>query len=331
MTVLGSGCLPSFGGDGQPVGQSTGQSGGQSGGSTTGAAPCLVVSPSALDFDDVLVGDSSTKKVVLSNQCSTPVTVVDLTLGGDWSLFSVSEVPETLGPSASALASVSFTPLALETRSGATVTLEGSDRGNANLNLSGESGGLALSVSPTAIDFGEVPLATTAIGCTTVANESSAAIDLTLVDFYGAGSYAVSPVDDSTPPRAAPIPVSVPSGGSAKVCFSFTPTTVGWDDVEETLFAGDPRLGFPNVYLQGWGAGPQISCTPLSIDMSQELDPRPPPVVCTNVGSPPPGSPLIINQVELTGPGAGAWRAETVSGEYDGSRFHPLARRSSRA
>ena len=97
--------------------------------------------------------------MTLLNKSTAAVSGITATVaGGDLKLFTVDDAPAALGPGDSATVDISYSPLALETRSLATVTFEGSDKEKATLNLFGEPVGVALTVAPNPIDFGYVPL-----------------------------------------------------------------------------------------------------------------------------------------------------------------------------
>ena len=293
--------------------------GGQASGGSSG--PCLVLSEVALDFGYVPVGTTATEAVSLTNQCNVVLTIADITVeGADLSLFVVGLAPATLGPSGSSLTSISYAPLAYTGESTAAVTFSVSDGEAVTLSLSGQPTGSPLRLSPSIINFGFVEIRTTAIGCTTATNYSSAAIDVTGVMGFTTegGAFAVSQVDDSTPSNPAPIPVSIPGGWSAKVCFSFTPPITQQYTGQATLSPDNPAVVPPTVQLTGWGGGPQISCIPKSIDfLTQDHSVTTIPIRCTNVGSAVPGEGLTL-QFEFVGPGASDWSAELDPSEPQG-------------
>lgn len=290
--------------------------GGQTSGGPTGGSggTCLVLSEAALDFGYVPVGTTTTQQVALTNQCNALLTIADITVEGpDLSLFVVGLAPATLGPSGFGTTSISYSPIAYTGESTAAVTFSLSDGEAVTLNLSGHPIGSPLRLSPTAIDFGFVRLMTTVIGCTTVTNYSSAAIDVTGVASFTTegGTFALSPVDDSTPPNPAPIPVSIPGGGSAKLCFSFTPPITQQYSGQATLVTDNPAVISPTMELTGWGGGPHLSCTPTSIDFGQTLDHSVTSIqiVCWNTGSAIPDAGLLV-ELEIVGPQASAFSAE---------------------
>jgi hypothetical protein len=153
---------------------------------------------------------------------------------------------------------------------------------------------VALTVEPSTLNFGYQELGTTAVQCITVGNPAGEPLTVTgLASFDSAGgAFALSPTDAGSPPGPAPIPVTIPGGTSAPVCFSFTPPITQQYLGQATLATDDPLAISASVQLSGWGGGPQISCTPMSIDFGETLDHSIStlPIICTNTGTSLPGA-----------------------------------------
>ena len=259
----------------------------------------LVVQPNVLDFGDTLLNTVATKSVMLINKSTASVTGITATvIGGDANLFVVDDAPATLGAGDSATVDISYSPLALETRSLASVQFAGSDGEKAALNLFGEPVvGLTLAHNP--IDFGFVPLMTTVVGCTTVANQTSVPVNVTAASslFSEGGAFALATTDDATPPNPFSLPITLAGDASAKVCFQFTPAITQQYSGQVTLTTDDPSVTTnPVVQLTGWGGGPQISCAPASLDFgaTAAYTLSTIPVICTNAGTAVPVTGLLI-------------------------------------
>ena len=272
----------------------------------------LVVQPNVLDFGNTLINTTVKKSVMLVNKSTAAVTGITATLGGgDQKLFTVDDAPTTLGPGMSATVDISYAPVAIEVRSLATVTFEGSDKETATLNLFGEPVGVALTLAPNPINFGYVPLGTPAIGCTTVSNQANLTVNVMSVTNFDteSGAFALATTDDANPPNPFSLPISIAGGASAKVCFTLTPPIPQQYSSQAQLATDDPSGNNPVVLLTGWGGGPQISCTPMSLAFGQTLTHSTStlPVLCTNSGTaipgtstsltidPPTASPAIFN------------------------------------
>jgi len=258
----------------------------------------LVVQPDAVDFGNTLINTTVKKGVMLINKSTAPVTGIKATvIGGDANLFVVNNAPGTLGPGDSATVDISYSPLAFETRSLASVEFGGSDGEKTSLNLFGEPVGVALTIAPNPCDFGFVPLNTTGVCCTTVTNQANVPVQITGASDFASegGAFALATTDDSTPPSPQS-PIDIPGGASAQVCFSLTPPITQQYSGQVTLITTDPSGTNPVMQLAGWGGGPQISCAPMSIDFGQTLDQSitTVPVLCTNTGTAIPVTNLIL-------------------------------------
>src|SRR5215471_17021999 len=123
---------------------------------TNPAADEIQITPAALNFPDVSVGQSATQLATLTNTSSQPVRITQLSSSSAEFTTSGIATPLTLGPGQSAqfkvafktstAGSVSGTLSAMTSRSSARVKL----RGNSGKNLS------QLSLSTTSLKFGNV-------------------------------------------------------------------------------------------------------------------------------------------------------------------------------
>jgi len=100
---------------------------------------CITVSPDTLDFGDVSLNTTAKASVMLIDKCTVPVTgIVASVTGTDANLFVVDNAPSALAAGSSATVNISYSPIALETRSMASVVFSGSDGGKGTLTLFGE-------------------------------------------------------------------------------------------------------------------------------------------------------------------------------------------------
>ncbi len=261
----------------------------------TGIQLSLVVQPTVLDFGNTLINTTTKKSVTLTNKSTAAVTGITAPVtGGDANLFAVDNAPTTLGPGDSATVDISYSPLALQTRSLADVNFVGSDGEKAKLNLFGEPVGVALTVAPNPINFGYVPLTTTAIGCTTGSKQANVsgrhqrramAPSTTRAARSGRRRRMTPrPGTRSQPSRSRSPAAAAPRCASP----SRRRSRRGLQRPGHALETTDPSGSNPIVgELTGWGGGPQLTCAPLSIDFGQTLDHSitTVPVICTNTGT----------------------------------------------
>ncbi len=224
--------------------------------SGTGVLPCLKVQPTTLDFGTTLINTTSKKSVMLTNMCAAAVTGIgSMIAGGDANLFTVDNAPTMLDADASATVDLSYSPLALENRSLASVTFSDSNSQKATLNLFGEPVGVALTVAPNPINCGAIAASSTAICCTTVTDQANVAVDINGVGNFAdaAGVFGIATTDAATPPNPIAFPIALAAGGSAEVCFTFTPATAEKYTGQATLETTDPSGTNPIIKLMGTG------------------------------------------------------------------------------
>ena len=256
-----------------------------------------------LDFGNTLLDTTSKKSVMLSNASTVQITGIGTTVTGvDSNLFVVDEAPASLAAGSSATVDITYSPLALETRSLASVVFNGSGGQMATLSVFGEPVGVALVVSPNPASCGFVPLNATAICCTTVSDQSSIAVSINGTSQFenAGGAFALSQTDGSMPPNSTPIPVTIQPNGSAEVCFSFTPAMAQQYNGQVTLDSTDPSGSNPVVELTGWGGGPQIMCSPTSVSFGPTavFETSTVSVLCTNTGTALPGITLTLGPLD---------------------------------
>ncbi len=248
----------------------------------------LSVSPSSLDFGDVLVGNSVNKTVTLTNtpRPSTPPGSPRSSTATPATTRSPG-CPATLAQGASAQIGLTYAPLGAGGTSKATAVFSFAN-GTASVAMTGKPNSAALTVSPTTIDFGFVPLNTSPLGCTTVTSQAMVDLVVTgVADFTTAGGFAVAATDDAKPPNPIAFPFTIPPGAGARLCFTLDPKITQQYVGQVTLTNGDASGNNPVVQLTGWGGGPQISCSPMSLEFGDVVAGASAtlPVTCTNTGT----------------------------------------------
>ena len=202
----------------------------------------LAVSDNTVDFGTVTVGTSSSQTITLSNTGTGPVTNIAATLTGS-SDFSVSGVPSSLAPGAMATVTLTFSPTSAGPAA-ATVTFTGTNSlTSPTVALSGNGvvGIGALAVTPTALNFGAVPVGSSSSMTVTLSNVGSGTV--TSIQ----GLLAVG-----TDFSVTNVPSSLAPGASALVTVTFTPTVMGvFFDVLN--FTGVNSSTSPSVLLSGQG------------------------------------------------------------------------------
>jgi hypothetical protein len=291
-------------------------------------AGILVVNPTTLDFGHTLMNTTQTLPVMLTNTSAAEVDSITCPIGdGENSTgFTVDNCPATLAAGASIQVGISFTPG--DGQASSFVKFNGSEGETALLLLQGEPVATAFTFSPEQLDFGYLPPATSVVECLTASNQANApfAIEQADLDFEDAGGFALSASDNAMPPNPIAYPLTISAGESAKICYSFAPSTAEHQYAGQTMIAtNDPNLRFLTIGLFGWGGGPQITCTPTSIDFgpSPINDIQSVPVTCTNTGTAIPGVTLTIGTPTVMSSGAFSASFDPTTNPYPAAGLAP--------
>ncbi len=296
----GSACL---GGGSPPVSQ------GADG--LAGPGSCLAVTPSVLNFADVVVNATASETVTLSNLCSSTVRGIGASMGGldgDW--FALSSTPTALEPGSSVTVGVTYMPRASENRSFGTATFASSDGSSASLGLFGEPIETALSVAPGTVDFGYVSPPGSLASCIAVQNRADVPIQL-----EGIGAFTNPGGAFQLTQGPTSFPFTLGARSSTQTCFSFAPPEALQYTGQVTVLTSGPG-GDVVVGLNGWGGGPRLSCSPATLDFGPQLlgTSLTLPVVCRNSGTEVPGTTLTVDVPRVSG--------GVFSAEFDRS-VHP--------
>jgi uncharacterized repeat protein (TIGR01451 family) len=186
----------------------------------TGIDPALSISPDSVDFGQQVVGTTSDKMAVLiTSTGTTDLTVTGLSASGDFAVAASDCTAQPIPPGQTCFISVTFSPTASGSRSG-TLTINSNAPSSPNtLPLSGTGIAPVITVTPSSLQFGSVPVTTTSAPQTvTVGNAGSS--PLTVSSVVTSGPFAVSGDFCSSAGPIAP-------GGTCQVAVVFVPTTTG--------------------------------------------------------------------------------------------------------
>lgn len=231
--------------------------------SGNGLTPALLqVQPSALDFGDVVVGESSQLSLTVSNEGEASLSLGNIMLSGtDFALGTDSCSQTTLTGGASCSVQASFAPSQSGARNG-NVTVVRTDGDDASVALSGN--GLApaqLQVQPTTLAFGDVLLGASSPLSLSVSNEGEASLNLGDIGLSGA-DFSVSSDGCSQ--------TTLAGGASCAVQVSFAPTQAGARGGSVTVVRNDGDDA--TVTLSGNGLAPaQLQVQPTTLAFGDVL------------------------------------------------------------
>jgi len=188
----------------------------QSGGGT------ITVSPTSLTWPKTQVGvTGATKSVTVKNTGGSAVSITSITVNGDYALVAVAPKAacgSTLAAGASCTVKVSFTPTQGGTRTGTLSINDNAPGSPQTVSLTGT--GVALAVSPTALNYGSVSVGTTSSSLTaTITNNSSSSV--TITGITETGNKSDFPITNNT------CGSSLGGGSSCTVSIAFKPTATG--------------------------------------------------------------------------------------------------------
>ncbi|WP_051969321.1 choice-of-anchor D domain-containing protein [Kitasatospora azatica] len=212
----------------------------------TGTQPGFGASPPTLAFGELATGQSETLSVTISNTGTSAETVATTTAPA--APFSASGLPAAgaqIDPGASVTVSVSYTPTVASPPGGdsSQLTVTGADGLSVTVPLTGSAvvGAPHLTISPTSVDFGEVPVGGSATRTFDLSNTGNLALTIT---------KAAPP----TPPFAVPNPVAegqqINPGDVIHQAITLAPTATG-SASGQYLITGNDGQGAQTVRFTG--------------------------------------------------------------------------------
>ena len=186
----------------------------------------VTVSPPAIDYGEVLIGQIKTQTVLLKNSGSGTVTVTQANTGGSDFSNSGLALPLTLAEGESATLAVVFSPFSGGEKFGSVTFFSDASNSPTTLSLSG-TGAVAsipgqLILFPASIDFGDLTLGSSSSAEVTLSNSGSNVILVASANVIGA-NFSLD---------ALALPVNLSSGEALTINVIFSPSaagsTTGW-------------------------------------------------------------------------------------------------------
>ncbi|RXH57177.1 choice-of-anchor D domain-containing protein [Granulicella sibirica] len=215
---------------------------------TTGGA--TTVSPGAINFGSLLVGQTSSSKLVtFTNNQPQTVTLGSVQASGDFAV-SITTCGASVASGASCTISVSFMPTTPGARAGALTVMDSADLSPLVVNLAG-TGLPPVSVSATALAFRPTVIGTySAPQLVTVTNNQASLLTIGAIS-------STSGIFIADPSACGPMPINLATGKSCKVSVSFAPASVGTQT--GTLSIADSASASPiTLALSGAGVNPAM-------------------------------------------------------------------------
>jgi hypothetical protein len=213
-----------------------------SAGATT---PQLSCTPASLRFGEIVIHQTETLLVTVTNNGQTSVTISEIAVSDSEFAVSKLDLPLVLQAGQSVDLNANFTPTAKGLTKG-TVTIS-SNASNPTLVLDVGGDGVdreSLSASPSSVSFGQVAIGASSTEPVVLTNDGSGKLTLTAAQTTGTG-FSMS---------GASFPLTLDAGKSVTLNVTFAPQSPGTDG--GSLFVSGPAL---NVPLSGSGNGYSVN------------------------------------------------------------------------
>ena len=223
----------------------------------------LTVSPTSLGFGKVVVGSKASRTVTLTSNGNAPLDINTITVSG--AQFSVGTVslPAVLQPGEQLPLTVTYEPSTEGAASGTLTVTSNDPSGPATVSLGGSGTATPapqLTVSPTAVNFGNVSVNVASIQPVTLKSTGTAPVTISAATATGSG-FNVS---------GSNFPVTLNPNQSVTLQVRFDPSTAGAATGQLAITSNSTSGSTTNVQLSGTGtaiattAQLQVSATSLS-------------------------------------------------------------------
>src|SRR5271156_450322 len=228
----------------------------------TGTQTGLTISPSALSFGDVVVGQSGTQSVKLTNSGNSNLTINLATVAGTGFGISGLSLPTTLAGGQSLSFIAQFAPPATGAATGSITFTDNAPGSPQTLTMVGS--GLAansnLTPNPGSVAFGNVVVGSNSQQTITLTNSANTSTTISAASSSGTGFTVTGIVT----------PMTLAANQSASFTVQFAPTTTGsaTGSILITSTANDPTVAIP---LSGTGVQGNLTSNPASINFGSLL------------------------------------------------------------
>ena len=253
----------------------------------------LTTNPTSINFGSIIVGNTSSQSVTLTNTGTANLTITAANVtGAGFSITPPLTLPLTLIPGQTGSFTARFAPASAGAVAGSVSLVSNASNTPTSVTLSGTGVAqiLTVSLSPSTINFGDVTVGNTSNQTVTMTNTGNFNVNVTAAAATGAGFSVVGFV--------AQTPLA--PGQTSTFTARFAPAVAG--AVAGTISLTSTATNNPTVSLAGNGVVPapaQLAINPVGIDfggvvVGSSLTRS---VTLTNVGS----GVLTISQANVTG------------------------------
>ena len=224
-----------------------------------GTRPEIDVVPESINFGVMPVGSSKIELLTVSNNGTSELNITNTTIAGAEDFTIVSEgVSFSLAPSESRELGIEFRPSSDGEKQGI-LRLESNDADENPKDIPLSGGGIHpdIRVTPSSINFGDVPVASTQTQGFVITNEGVADLIIGSTAVSGTGDFEIASGGGS---------FTLASSETREILIRFSPTS--WGDKTDTLRieSNDPDENPRKIPLGGRGIEPDIAVSSLNAD-----------------------------------------------------------------
>lgn len=207
--------------------------------------PVIAVTPEALDFGPVMVGQSKSLTLTVQNVGTAPLTVTGIASESFVFTLSGALVPFTLSSQASQTITVRYTPPDRSEHTGRlTITSNDPERPTVLVALTGRGArGPGIRATPDSLDFGSVAVGEASERALNIVNEGDLPLTVNGVDISASSFTVVAPS----------IPFTVDPGSNQDVMLRFSPVGEGPQQATARISSNDPNR--PSIVVTLTGSG----------------------------------------------------------------------------
>src|SRR5277367_3572288 len=228
----------------------------------TGTQAGLTVAPSALTFGNVIVGQTGTQSVKLTNSGNSSVTINLATVTGTGFGISGLSLPTTLTGGQSISFSAQFTPTGASAASGSITFTDNAPGSPQVVSMigTGVATNSSLVATPGSVAFGNVSVGSSNPQTITLKNTGNISATISAISASGSGFSATG----------LAVPLTLAANQSTTFTAQFAPTTVGAasGSIQITSNASNPTV---TVALSGSGVQGNLTANPTSINFGSLL------------------------------------------------------------
>ncbi|MGA9885269.1 MAG: choice-of-anchor D domain-containing protein [Candidatus Acidiferrales bacterium] len=228
----------------------------------TGTQPTLTLSPTALNFNNVTVGQTSSESVTLINNGNANLLLTAANVTGNGFAISGLSLPKTLPAGQSTTLGVQFTPSSTNAASGSISFTDDSASSPQTLLLTGSAvaAGGTLSANPGSYNFNSVMVGGSTHQTITLTNSGAGTVTINQVGVTGTG-FSTSGISAGQ---------TIAARAQASFIATFAPTGAGNASGTVTIQtnASNPTL---SIALSGTGTQGALSANPSSISFGSLL------------------------------------------------------------